>query len=68
MTNGKNLDGTEWKVKSKLIITCNPDSAGYITKEFWKPLIKEGKKGIDPSTGTSYEDRIFITSLYSDNL
>lgn len=50
-------EGEGWSTIAKTLYTCNP-SKGWIYRDFWKPIIKEGK---------AIEGSQFITSLYKDN-
>jgi len=51
------LKGLGWVTIPKTLYTCNP-SMNWIGRDFWRPLIKEGKE---------IEGSAFITSLYTDN-
>jgi len=51
------LDGKGWSTIPKTLYTANP-AMNWIGRDFWRPIIKEGRK-VDGSA--------FVTSLYTDN-
>ncbi len=55
--SGKLPNGKEWRARPKSLYTCNP-SKNWIYSDFWKPLVKDGKK---------IEGSAFITALFTDN-